>query len=156
MWIKRYTLVTLYCLFLSSFASAETVPIQFSNHDRVLIIAPHPDDETLGAGGVLQSAAEAKADVRVLYLTHGDLNEMASIFYQRKPLLVKADSLKSGRARKKEAISAMSVLGVDEKNLIFFGYPEALGKDQAVPQFSDKDQQGSLQGRFFLWPLLSR
>ena len=105
-------------------AFAEVSPIRFSNRDKVLVIAPHPDDETLGAGGVIQSALEAKADLRILYLTHGDLNEMASIFYQRKPLLVKADSLKSGRARKKEAVGAMSVLGVDEKNLIFFGYPD--------------------------------
>ncbi len=122
--MKRYTPAILFCLFLSGSVFAQDASIQFSDNDKVLVVAPHPDDETLGAGGVIQSALEAKADIRILYLTHGDLNEMASIFYQRKPLLVKADSLKSGRARKKEAINAMSVLGVDEKGLIFFGYPD--------------------------------
>lgn len=116
--------ITAFAFCHSPSAFAESHPIQFSTQDKVLIIAPHPDDETLGAGGVIRSALEAKADIRILYLTHGDLNEMASIFYQKKPLLVKADFLKSGRARRKEAISAMSVLGVDEKKLIFFGYPD--------------------------------
>ena len=122
--IKRYILTAFACLFLSSPALAQTSPIQFSIRDRVLVIAPHPDDETLGAGGIIQAALEVKAEVKILYLTHGDHNEIASIFYQKKPLVVKSDFLKSGQIRKTEAIGAMSVLGVGEKNLIFFGYPD--------------------------------
>lgn len=38
---------------------------------RILVIAPHPDDEMLGPGGTLISALEHGARVRVLYLTQG-------------------------------------------------------------------------------------
>lgn len=99
-------------------------PIHFSNTDRVLVIAPHPDDETLGAGGVIQSALEAKAQVKVMYLTNGDQNEIASIFYQKKPLLVTEDFLKSGQWRRNEATQAMAELGLGKSDLIFLGYPD--------------------------------
>jgi LmbE family N-acetylglucosaminyl deacetylase len=36
---------------------------------RILVIAPHPDDETIGPGGALLKAIEAGAEVRIVYLT---------------------------------------------------------------------------------------
>jgi LmbE family N-acetylglucosaminyl deacetylase/glycosyltransferase involved in cell wall biosynthesis len=38
----------------------------------VLVLAPHPDDEIFGCGGVLVQALNAGADVRVVFLTDGD------------------------------------------------------------------------------------
>jgi LmbE family N-acetylglucosaminyl deacetylase len=38
---------------------------------RILVIAPHPDDEMIGAGGTLIKAIRRGAEVRVLYLTSG-------------------------------------------------------------------------------------
>ncbi|WP_157448829.1 PIG-L family deacetylase [Deinococcus peraridilitoris] len=38
----------------------------------VLLIAPHPDDETLGAGGVLQDAIARGREVWVAFVTNGD------------------------------------------------------------------------------------
>ena len=35
----------------------------------VLVLAPHPDDEVLGCGGLLTQLADAGAAVRVLFLT---------------------------------------------------------------------------------------
>ncbi len=105
-------------------AFAASAPIRFSETDRVLVVAPHPDDETLGCGGVIQAALEAHAAVEVLYLTHGDHNEMASLFYLKKPLVVKSDFIRSGQIRMREAENAMAFLGVIKKNLIFLGYPD--------------------------------
>lgn len=39
---------------------------------RVLIVSPHPDDEILGAGGLIRAAAEAGHDVTVLSVTDGE------------------------------------------------------------------------------------
>lgn len=39
--------------------------------DRVLVIAPHPDDETIGCGATIAGLAERGADVRVLVATPG-------------------------------------------------------------------------------------
>jgi LmbE family N-acetylglucosaminyl deacetylase len=40
--------------------------------ERLLVIAPHPDDETLGAGGLIQAALARGGSVRVVILTAGD------------------------------------------------------------------------------------
>jgi LmbE family N-acetylglucosaminyl deacetylase len=39
---------------------------------RLLVIAPHPDDEILGCGGILCSALERQQQVDILYLTDGE------------------------------------------------------------------------------------
>jgi LmbE family N-acetylglucosaminyl deacetylase len=39
---------------------------------RVLIVSPHPDDEILGAGGLIRAAAEAGHEVTVLSVTDGE------------------------------------------------------------------------------------
>lgn len=40
--------------------------------ERLLVVAPHPDDEILGAGGLVQRVLERGGRVRVLLLTAGD------------------------------------------------------------------------------------
>lgn len=40
--------------------------------DELVVIAAHPDDETLGAGGLMQRCAEAELPVRVIVVTEGD------------------------------------------------------------------------------------
>ena len=38
---------------------------------RIMVIAPHPDDDIIGAGGTLIKAKENGADIHVLYVTNG-------------------------------------------------------------------------------------
>lgn len=76
-----------------------------TGEDRLLIVAPHPDDETLGTGGAIQEALVHGASVKVVYLTDGDL-------------------IWDGRMRRKEAVRAMEVLGLDPGKLFFLGYPD--------------------------------
>ena len=114
------SLVVLIC----AAARGEAEQPKFAAGQRVLVVAPHPDDETLGLGGMLQRAKASGADVRVVYLTNGESNEVASIFYQKQPLLLRSDFLKSGVMRKKEALEAMAFLGLRSEELIFFGYPD--------------------------------
>jgi LmbE family N-acetylglucosaminyl deacetylase len=48
-------------------------PLKLENPDakRILVIAPHPDDDVLGAGGTLIKAKEIGADIHVVYVTNG-------------------------------------------------------------------------------------
>ena len=39
---------------------------------RVIIVAPHPDDEVLGAGGLIQAALSRDISVEVVAVTDGD------------------------------------------------------------------------------------
>lgn len=92
--------------------------------DRILILAPHEDDETLGCGGLIQQAAAAGAAVRVAYLTSGDHNQLAFMVYRRRPWLSPRVNRKMGEIRIREASEAMAFLGVPVEKLVFLGYPD--------------------------------
>ena len=77
---------------------------------KVIIVAPHPDDESLGCGGLIAHLAAQNAEVYVLFLTNGDASH---------PNSSKFPPDKLGKLRKSEAINACKILGVKEENLIF-------------------------------------
>ena len=118
-------LASVFCAALTAPAVASEAPFAFSVRDRVLVVAPHPDDEALSTGGLIQSAVENKAAVKVVYLTYGDDNEIASLFYLKKPLLLSKDILKMGKVRENEAEKAMVSLGLSPQDLFFLGYPDS-------------------------------
>ena len=88
------------------------------------MLAPHPDDEVLGAGGVLREAVRRKLPVRVVFLTHGDSNEWSFLAYRKRPVLTPSGALAMGAIRHQEALAAATVLGVAAQDLRFLGYPD--------------------------------
>ncbi len=99
-------------------------PLLFGATDRILILAPHPDDEVLGAGGVLQRAVKLNLPVRVVFLTNGDFNAWSYTVYRKRPILTAKGMLALGKLRQQEAVAASKVLGVSKENLVFLGYPD--------------------------------
>jgi LmbE family N-acetylglucosaminyl deacetylase len=95
-----------------------------SARSRILILAPHEDDETLGCGGLIQQAVAAGAAVRVVYLTSGDHNQMAFLAYRKLPWLSPRVNRNMGQIRIREAREAMAFLGVPVQQLVFLGYPD--------------------------------
>ncbi|MCX6339500.1 MAG: PIG-L family deacetylase [Candidatus Aureabacteria bacterium] len=91
---------------------------------RILILAPHEDDETLGCGGLIQQAVAVGAAVRVVYLTSGDHNQLAFMVYRMRPWLSPRVNRNMGEIRIHEAIEAMAFLGVPVQQLVFLGYPD--------------------------------
>jgi len=96
----------------------------FKKDERVLILAPHPDDESIACAGVIQKALAAGAQVRIVYLTNGDHNELAFIVYEKRITLRRGEFIHLGKVRQKESIKAMKFLGLAEKDLVFLGYPD--------------------------------
>jgi LmbE family N-acetylglucosaminyl deacetylase len=92
--------------------------------DRILIVAPHPDDEVLGAGGLIQQANAAGAAVHIVYLTNGDHNQIAFKLYRLRLHFSPSQYLAFGEMREREATAAMNVLGVGREQLTFLGYPD--------------------------------
>jgi LmbE family N-acetylglucosaminyl deacetylase len=43
-----------------------------SHKTRLMIFSPHPDDESLGAGGLIQRVLKAGGRVKVVFMTNGD------------------------------------------------------------------------------------
>ncbi len=50
----------------------DTSLLDVAEHERLLVIAPHPDDETLGAGALIQRVLARGGTVRIVWVTAGD------------------------------------------------------------------------------------
>lgn len=92
--------------------------------DRVLVLAPHPDDEVLGAGGVLQRAVEMQLPVKVAFFTHGDSNQWSFLLYRKHPVIMPGAVQQMGLIRRDEAMAASSILGLGREDMVFLGYPD--------------------------------
>ena len=98
--------------------------LSFGAHDRVLVLAVHPDDETLGAGGLIQQALASGAKVRVLFVTDGEDNPWPQRALERRWNIDSADRTRWGRRRRKEAVAALATLGLDASHAAFLGLPD--------------------------------
>ena len=92
--------------------------------DRILILAPHPDDETLGCGGVIQQAKKIGLPLRVVFLTYGDNNQWSFLVYRKRPVLSSHTAQRMGLVRYHEALGAAQTLGLKPEDLTFLGYPD--------------------------------
>lgn len=98
--------------------------LSLSKDDRVLVFAPHPDDETIGVSGILQESLRLNLPVKVVYFTNGDNNEVSFILYEKHLVLRSKEFIHMGEIRRSEALSSMKLLGLRPDALIFLGYPD--------------------------------
>jgi len=98
--------------------------VTISAEDRVLIFAPHPDDEVLGCAGIIQEAVRKHVPVKVVFFTHGDSNEWSFFVYRKWPVLMPKAVQKMGLVRYDEALAATKLLGLSCDQLAFLGYPD--------------------------------
>jgi len=95
-----------------------------SQDTRLIVFPPHPDDESLGAGGLIQRVLKAGGKVRVVFITSGDgfpegvekenhISHPSSKDYRR-----------YGVERREEALKATAALGLKEHDVIFLGFPD--------------------------------
>jgi LmbE family N-acetylglucosaminyl deacetylase len=99
-------------------------PLAFAASDRLLLVAPHPDDESLAAGGLLQRAKRAGAELRVIYVTDGENNPWAQLVFEgRWPASVR-DRRRWGARRRREAIHAVGQFGIEPGSVRFLGFPD--------------------------------
>ncbi len=98
--------------------------IEFGPGDRMLVLAPHPDDESLACGGVIQRALGMGLPVRVVFLTFGDNNEWSFMVYRKRPEILPWQVRAMGEVRHGEATAAAQVLGLPPGSLTFLGYPD--------------------------------
>ena len=96
----------------------------FTSRSRLLLFAPHPDDESLACSILLQRAVRAGAVVRVVYVTDGDDNPWPQRVLERKWRLNATDRRRWGRLRRTEALAALRVLGVNGSAARFLGLPD--------------------------------
>ena len=98
--------------------------LTLSCHDRLLVLAPHPDDETLATGGLIQKAVAAGAAVRVVLATDGDDNPWPQRALERRWRIAPADRTRWGATRRCEALAALACLGVEAEGAAFLALPD--------------------------------
>jgi LmbE family N-acetylglucosaminyl deacetylase len=82
---------------------------------RPLILAPHPDDESLGCGGLIAAATAIGLAPSVIILTDGSASHPGSIAFP---------PAKLAALRETEALRAVTRLGLPAQNLHFLRYAD--------------------------------
>lgn len=95
-----------------------------SASSRLLVVAPHPDDETLACGVLIQRVLAAGGRVRVLLLTDGDDNPWPQRWLERRWTIDAASRCRWGRRRRGEVLRALHRLGVPAAALQALGWPD--------------------------------
>jgi LmbE family N-acetylglucosaminyl deacetylase len=117
--------IVILAAFLAAAVSADNgAELDLAAGDRILVLAPHPDDEVLGCGGVIQRALALGIPLRVVFFTYGDNNELAFLLHKKRPVILPSAVRAMGEVRGREALAAADLLGVPRTNLVFLGYPD--------------------------------
>lgn len=110
-----------------SAAQPETpVPFDFpiSASTRLLVLSPHPDDEVLGAGGLIRRVITAGGKVRVVLLTSGDAFAEGVETLDGIAHPTPKDYRDYGTRRETESLDALGTLGVPRRDVTFLGFPD--------------------------------
>ncbi len=91
-----------------------------------VVIAPHQDDEVLGCGGTILRKRDAGAEVHLVFLTDGATSHSR---------LMPPEKMRD--IRRREALSAASVLGVDQGAVTFLDFPNR-ELENHLPEVADR------------------
>lgn len=91
-----------------------------------LVIAPHPDDESLGCGGTIARLRALGYAVHVAFVSDGTMSHPNSPAYP-------AGRLRD--LRESEAREAIDILGVEPRACTFLRYPDRQVPDKNAPDF---------------------
>lgn len=100
--------------------------------ERILIFAPHPDDEALSTPGLIRKALSQGDTVKVVLFTCGDANisAMEALVEQHPEKTYDRDGdgdfdmLDYGILRHEETLSGMKLVGLSSDDVTFMGYPD--------------------------------
>jgi LmbE family N-acetylglucosaminyl deacetylase len=110
-------------------------PPSVSAATSLLVIAPHPDDETLCCAGLIQRVVRAGGQVSVVWITSGDASELDMLVLEHR-LFAPAKARDLGARRMREARAAATLLGVPAARQLFLGFP-----DRGVLRILNLDRQ---------------
>jgi LmbE family N-acetylglucosaminyl deacetylase len=91
---------------------------------RLLVVSPHPDDESIATGELIQQVRQSGGDVRILLLTNGDNNPWPQRWVERRLRIGIEERRRWGERRRGEVAQALQQLGVDPSALQALGWPD--------------------------------
>jgi LmbE family N-acetylglucosaminyl deacetylase len=96
----------------------------FDATTSLLVVAPHPDDETLCCAGVIQAVVRAGGRASVVWITSGDGSFLDLLLVERSLTASAARQRELATRRMREARAATALLGVRDEGQLFLGYPD--------------------------------
>ncbi len=99
-------------------------PLVIGSGERLLVVAPHPDDEALGAAGLIQRVRAQHGSVRVVLVTAGDGFVEAVVHETGQPRPRPSAYVAYGGRRLRESRASMRGLDGDQLRLQFLGFPD--------------------------------
>jgi LmbE family N-acetylglucosaminyl deacetylase len=104
------------------------LPFDPTGLERGVVVAAHPDDETIGVGGLLQELHAAGASITLVVATDGEAAYPGLDGPARREL---------GRARRVELADALRVQGLADAPVHWLGLPDS-GLADRVPELTDR------------------
>jgi LmbE family N-acetylglucosaminyl deacetylase len=90
-----------------------------SGSERVMVFAPHPDDETLASGGTIAMRVGQGKDVYVVVMTDGRNSHRILLSIEKNPAPSELIAI-----RRRESQLATQILGVSRDHLIFLDFED--------------------------------
>jgi N-acetyl-1-D-myo-inositol-2-amino-2-deoxy-alpha-D-glucopyranoside deacetylase len=127
--------------------AASLKPFPLQDYHRLLVLAPHCDDETLGSAGLILAAQRLGLQVRVVIATNGDGYYFATAQEFNKLYPGAADYIHMGEVRQQESLAALKILGVQAGQVSFLGYPDRGSPSEWNDHWSAQDPYRSPYSR---------
>jgi len=86
--------------------------------EKIVVFAPHPDDETLACGGTIAKKLKEGYEVHVVFMTDGR-HALTEISELNKPSPLEMKTIRQGEAKK-----AAEILGLSQENLVFLDFED--------------------------------
>jgi LmbE family N-acetylglucosaminyl deacetylase len=110
---------------LAGASAAQVSPIPaIDSQTSLLVVSPHPDDETLCCAGLIRRVIAAGGRASIVWLTSGDGSELDMLIIERTLRVHPAKMRDLAGRRMREARAAAAILGVPPQRQFFLGYPD--------------------------------
>ncbi len=122
--LVTFTMLLVFIACIPAFAQVQTI----------IWYLPHPDDETIGMADAIYQSVQAGNRNYFIYFTKGENSLARHSVKDANGKRYELSKEEFGRARVREALASLEVLGVESHQVIFFDYP-----DGAVPSSAAKE-----------------
>ena len=95
--------------------AADPPQLDLSRYRRLVVVGAHPDDESLGAGGLVATATAAELPTALLVATDGEASHPYSASHSREAM---------ARRRRDELVRAAAALGLDRSKVTTLALPD--------------------------------
>jgi LmbE family N-acetylglucosaminyl deacetylase len=113
--------------------------LDLASSERLLVIAPHPDDEILCCGGLISRVVSEGGRVDIVYVTQGDGYLEGVMMETRDPRPRPEAFVAYGEWRRRESLGVLALLRVPEDRAHFMGFPDAGIRELWDRRFTDSN-----------------